>query len=180
MSQEPGPEAQTVERILVAIDDSPATERTLRYVARIVNGRTGHHTVLYHRLPALPPELREHGGSSDPERESQLGRELSQRVAQWIEGLESYFRPRLEASRDQLIEAGVPAKSIDLCLDEDVSPAESLADALKRVAGERRCHTIVVARDHIRAMAGIDALLHRHTSDALVREGRGMALWVVE
>ncbi|HYW04291.1 MAG TPA: hypothetical protein VFA86_10145 [Gammaproteobacteria bacterium] len=173
-SGEPG------ERLLVAIDDSDAAYRALAYVGRIVGARPGFHVLVYHRLPELPPRLREHGGSSDPERETELGRELGSLIAEWVSSLEARFEPIRRRSHTALIEAGVPDPAIELLLDRDVFPGESLCAALIRVARQRGCRTIAVSREHMPAAESVDELLRRHTGDRLVRTGEGFAVWVIE
>lgn len=173
-NREPG-----AERLLVAIDDSDSAHRALGYIGRIVGDRPGFQVLVYHRLPALPPRLREHGGSSDPERETELGRELARLIAEWVSGLEAEFEPAMRRSRAALREAGVPDAAIELLLDRDVFPGEGLCDALIRVARQRQCHTIAVSREHVHAIESIDELLRRHTGDQLVRSGEGFAVWVI-
>jgi len=167
----------TNERILLAVDDSDAARRSVRYVGQMVAGRGDVTVLLYHRLPALPPVLREHGGAEDPRRETELGRELTERIADWVDGLESGFLSTLDSLRKELTECGVAPDAVSFVVDRDVFPGESLADALRRVARERDCHTIVVADEHV---PGIRGALYHHTGDALVKEGSGFALWVVE
>lgn len=167
----------TNERILLAVDDSNAARRSVRYVGQMVAGRSDVAVLLYHRLPALPPALREHGGAEDPQRETELGRELAERIAEWVDGLEADFLPTLNALRDELAAYGVPPEAVSFVIDRDVFPGESLADALRRVARDRDCHTIVVAGEHV---PGIHGAFYQHTGEALVKAGSGFALWVVE
>ena len=175
------PAVQT-KRILLAIDDSAAAQRALRYVGEITGGGSGFHVDLYHRLPALPPELREHGGSEIPDRETELGRQLSQRIAEWVASLKMELEPTLETCKQELIEYGLSSGAISFCIDEDVFPGETLADALRRVARERKCHTIAVAREHVPivyGIEGVDVLYPHHTGDELVRDGAGFTVWVI-
>lgn len=180
MNQQDEPADAGGEHVLIAADDSAGAHRALRYLGHMIAGRPGFRVLVYHRLPALPPQLREHGGSSDPERETELGRDLSRRIAQWVSSLEQQLQPSLQRARKELIDSGAPAAAIELMLDKDVFPGETLCDALLRVARAHACHTIVVAREHVRAIEGIDELLRRHTGDALVRTGEGFAVWVIE
>jgi len=170
-------------RILLAVDDSAAAQRALHYVGGMTAERPDFHVVLYHRLPALPPDLREHGGSEYPDRETELGRELSQRIADWVAGLETELQPTLDKLKQELVGFGLPADAVDYCIDKDVYPGETLAYALRRVARERQCSTIAVARDHVPTIAGheaFDGFFRHHTGDELVRKGAGFAVWVIE
>lgn len=118
-------------RILLAIDDSKAAHRALQYVGEIAGGRNGFHVDLYHRLSALPPELREHGGSEFPDRETELGRQLSQHIAQWVASLKAELEPTLDMRKQELVDWGLAPGAIRFCIDEEVYPGETLADALK-------------------------------------------------
>jgi hypothetical protein len=169
-------------RILLAVDDSRAAHRALQYVGMMIAGRPDFHVVLYHRLPALPPELREHGGSEFPPRETELGRELSQRIAAWVSTLEADLQPTLVELKEELVKCGVAPDAVDFCIDRDVYPGETLAFELRRMARERQCGTIAVAREHVPIVDGfgeLDGFFRHHTGDELVRKGAGVAVWVV-
>ena len=49
-------------RLLLAIDDTAATERAVAYVANVARGNPEFHVRLFHVLPPIPPGLLEHGG----------------------------------------------------------------------------------------------------------------------
>lgn len=170
-------DTQRSQRILIAVDDSEAACRAIDYICQVLGGRADFELLLYHRLPPLPPELREHGGSEHPERESQRREELASQVAQWVRGLEEQTRPVLEQHRRRLVAAGIPESAIRFVLDEDVAPGESLDEALRRAAQARGCHTIVIAREHL---SGIREAFGRHVSDELARKPAGFAVWVVD
>lgn len=51
---------------LIAIDDSDASRRAVKYVSKFVGRRKGFRICLVHVLRPLPPALLEHGGSEDP------------------------------------------------------------------------------------------------------------------
>ncbi|MGA8259271.1 MAG: hypothetical protein WB783_03575, partial [Arenicellales bacterium] len=154
-----------------------AAHCAVRYVGRIIDGRRDFEVTLYHRLPQFLPELREHGGSEDPDRETELGRELSRLIAAWVSGLSSEFLPTLDKLKNVLLEARLTPGAIAYCIDKEVFPGEDLAGALRRVARERDCNTIALAREHL---PGIQEFFAHHTSDDLVREGTGIAVWVIE
>lgn len=183
MHQGKAPEEGAQKRILIAVDRGRAAHRALLYVGAIIAGRSDFHLDLYHRLPALPPELREHGGSEYPQRETELGRELSRRISAWVSSLKADLQPTLEKLKKDLVDGGLSPASVQFCIDEDVFPGETLADSLRRVAEERGCRTIAVAREHVPVIDGFDGFdrfFTHHTGDELVREGAGFAVWVVE
>lgn len=183
MNPKKSSEGTAQKRVLLAVDESRAAHRALHYVGEIISGRSDFQVDLYHRLPALPPELREHGGSEYPQRETELGRELSRRIAAWVSSLKSDLQPTLEKLKKELVDCGLSPAAVHFCIDEDVYPGETLADALRRVGSERKCRTIAVAREHVPVIDGFDGFdgfFAHHTGDELVREGTGFAVWVIE
>lgn len=165
------------ERLLVAVDDSEAAERAVRYVGRIIGGRADFGPLLYHRLPPIPPEMRDHGGSENPEREAERSREQSHRTAEWVRSMEDQTRPVLKHHRTLLVEAGVAESAVGFVLDEDVTPGENLSDALRRTARARACHTVVIAREHL---SGLREVSTTHVSDDLAHHPEGLAVWIVD
>jgi hypothetical protein len=166
-----------VERVLVAIDQDGISEPALDYIGRIAAGHANLHLCLYCRLPALPPELREHQGSENEARERELGRELAARVEAWVAMKRAAVQPLLERARSTLECAGVPCEAIEIEISRDASRGESLAEALLRVARASGCHTIALARTHDNF---IHDFAHRHTADSLLHKGAGFAFWVIE
>jgi hypothetical protein len=63
-------------RILVAVDGSKDSTRAVKYVGQLLHTISGVTVTLFHVLNPLAPILREHGGSEDPVREEQLGKQL--------------------------------------------------------------------------------------------------------
>jgi len=165
------------ERILVAIDSEGQSAATIDYVGRVAAGNDNLTLCLYNRIPGLPPELREHGGSEHADREQALGETLSERVKAWRAREQAEALPALEEALRALVAAGVSEDLIELETSWDASKGESLAEALARVARENGCKTIAIARQRL---SGLQELIHHHTSDALLHAGTGLALWVVE
>jgi len=83
-------------RLLIVFDDSDASVRAVRYVAKLVAQRRQFRICLVHVLPPLPPALMEHGGSEDPLEERRL--DLAQRTGPMDRNREragpKIFRPR--------------------------------------------------------------------------------------
>lgn len=176
-AQFPQSEAPQIERVLVAVAPGGESTTTLDYVSQIATGHENLHLCLYCRLPALPPALREHGGSENAARERELGLELSAKVDQWISEKRDELRPVLEMASARLQSAGIPETAIEIESSGDASRGESLAEALVRVARASGCHTIAVSRQHGSIAS---ELLRRHTSDTLAHIASGLALWIVE
>lgn len=171
---------ETKKRILVAVDDSAEARRALRYVAAIVGGRAEFRVDLYHRLPALPPDLREPGAAGRHRPESESRRELAARIAAWISALREELQTTLASLKKDLVAAGVRAEAVDFCVEEDVTPGETLSDALRRAARQRGCGTIAVSRRHLAVAAGLGAFLSRPASEQPVRREAALAIWLIE
>ncbi len=165
------------ERILVAIDSEGKSAATVNYVGRVATGNDNLVLCLYSRIPRLPPELREHGGSENADREQELSNLLSDKVEAWRAHEQAEARPALEEAQRDLVAAGVSEDAIELEASWDASMGETLAQALTRVARKCRCRTIAIARQ---PLSGLQELIHHHTSDALLHAGTGLALWIVE
>jgi hypothetical protein len=166
-----------VERVLVAVDEQGISTPVLEYIGRIACGHDNLHLCLYCRLPALPPELREHQGAENEARERELGNELSARVAAWVAVKRDAVQPVLEQARSTLESVGIPSDTIEIETSWDASVGESLAEALLRVARASGCHTIALARIHDTV---IHDVIHRHTADSLLHSGAGFAFWIIE
>lgn len=166
-----------IERILVAIDRDNQSDETINYVGRIAAGHTELPISLYSRLPGIPPELREHGGSENPTLETELGRQLAKQVESWRSKRREEEHRLLEDARKKLITAGVGNNAICQETSWEASLGESLAEALLRVAHASGCHTIALSRSHYSL---IQELTHHHASDTLAHIGTGMTIWIID
>jgi len=72
-------------RILVALDGTEASSKTVAYVAEMAKEASDIEICLFHLIVHIPAELREHGGSEDPSKEVQLGQELREAQSRWVE-----------------------------------------------------------------------------------------------
>lgn len=137
-------------RILVALDESPASQRAVEYVGQMVRGRPDHYVHLVHVLSAAPGQ--------DP----QPAREQAHRV--------------LEGMGQSLRSAGVEDEQVDVGVLE-VPPDSSMVTGLLDLARDQSAQTIVVGRNSLPQPRD---LVHRHPADELVRKAAGFTLWVVE
>ena len=145
------------ERILMAVDDSPASEKALEYVTRMVTGRPDHYVHLVH---VLPPVASGSMGGAELEEAAQhdKARELLSRMS------------------ERLGQAGLGEGHVDsgyLAVRSDTSMVEGLLDT----ARDQSCSTIVVGRS---ALPRVRELFHSHPADELVRKAQGFTLWIVE
>lgn len=108
------------DRILMAVDDSPASRRALDYVAESTAGRPDTYVHLVHVLPAK-------GGGEE-------GRASSHEL--------------LEGMRGRLISSGLSGEHVDTGTLS--APAESaLIDGLIDLGTDQSCSTIVVGRNSL-------------------------------
>lgn len=143
------------ERVLVPVEDREAMRRVIDYVGSMIAERS-HVTVhLFHRLPSLPPQLREHGGSEDSEREKQLRDELERDIDGWISEQTERCRRALNEARERLIGAGISADVVHMKIGKPAYADEELGAALRRTANELDCRTIVLSHEHTAALRDI-------------------------
>jgi nucleotide-binding universal stress UspA family protein len=71
-------------RILIALDGSPSSMRAVEHVADVICGHKAFEITLFHVCFA-PPDLLEHGGSEDPEKEREMGVLLHEKLSRWTE-----------------------------------------------------------------------------------------------
>jgi nucleotide-binding universal stress UspA family protein len=147
------------ERILIAVDPSPASDRVLGYVARLVVGHADQYLHLMHVLPPAMPGAGESGSRAKEDAEAK-----------------ERARAMLETLRSRLVELGMNTGQIDtgfLTVGVDVSTVEAIIDA----ARDQQCGTIVVGRN---SLPWYRELFHQHPADELVKKARGFTLWIVE
>lgn len=136
------------EHILVPVEGHKAMHHVVDYVGAVIAGRAQVAVHLFHRLPALPPQLREHGGSENSEDEARLRAELERNIQRWISEQEEKCRLVLNEMHDRLTKAGVSADAIYIKIGQSVFADEELGETLYRVANELDCRTIVLPYEH--------------------------------
>ncbi|HKT35955.1 MAG TPA: universal stress protein [Nitrospira sp.] len=160
-------------RILVAVDGSKASIRAVKYVGRLLRFTSGVSVTLLHVLNPLPPVLREHGGSEDPIREEQLGRQLRKDQKYWYRKERKLECPTLSKARRALESMGFRASRIHLKFGYE----EDVAGTILREARKGHYGTVVVGR---RDVSGIKKLLFGGITRRLLQKASGCAVWVVE
>ena len=70
-------------RLLLVLDDSPASRRAVAYAARMVGGQRQLRFYLAHPLAPLPTGLLEFRGASNPYEEERLDARLKERQNRW-------------------------------------------------------------------------------------------------
>lgn len=162
-------------KILVAIDGTEASSKTVAYVAEMTKGTANIEILLFHLIAPIPAALREHGGSEDPVKEEQLGQELREAQSRWIEGQQKKCAPLLNQMKTSLVESGVPLQAISI--DSDACVQEATIDqCLLDTARDWDAGTIVVGWD---SFPWYEELFKTHIAEKLIRQGEGLTFWVV-
>jgi nucleotide-binding universal stress UspA family protein len=163
-------------KLLVLVDDTPPSERALRYVSQVLRGTTGFTIVLLHMLGPLPARLKESRGAETPRDEDDVEAELGRRHDQFLRKASAETRPLLQKAKAILMSAGVPAQAIQQECAELANSEDFVADIL-REAHERGCATVVIGR---KSFTGLKEFFADHAADDLIQAGQGLAFWVVK
>lgn len=161
--------------ILIAVDGSDAAEHTLRYVGRMMAGRSDVGVRLLHLLPPVPPDLLEHGGSEDPTTERDLNRRVRQARDEWIEATKKKAQPILEHAKEVLA-ASLPRDAVTTECRASVDQVAIARDCIE-AASDSGCGTIAIGRE---SMPWHREIFHTHACDELVKHAKGVTVWVVE
>lgn len=162
--------------ILIAVDDSEASYRAVTYVGSIIGGYKNFRVCLLHALPPLPPELLEFGGSENLRREEQEEACIKAEQARWLEAVAQAAEPVFTRARSILHKARVPVHAVETHIADTIHRQDIVLDILE-TAHARHCGTVVVGRE---SYHGLKALMTSHISDELIRQGKDLAVWVVE
>lgn len=161
--------------ILIAIDDSPAAEEAVAYVAQMIRGSHAFRIILLHVPASMPPKLLEFGGEEDPVEEQKAQGELKESQDAWSERYEKAAQPIFARAQTILYEAQVPESIVTTRLF--VPPPERDLDAsIVSVAQAEGCGTIVVGRE---AFSWLKELFQKHVADKLLEHDHKFTLWVV-
>jgi len=160
----------TETRILLAIDDSPASIRAVTYAAHLVGRRRGFRFCVVHVLPPFPAHLLEHGGSETSASDLKAERQL------WLAAAKKASQRGLDEAGAKLRKAGVPTGAIQLLFCE---PAEGrdAADDILQMAHECKCDTVIVSRDSV---SWFHELFSQELSEEILRRGKGFSVWAIE
>lgn len=160
-------------RILVAVDGSKDSTRAVKYVGQLLHTISGVTVTLFHVLNPLPPVLREHGGSEDPVREEQLGKQLRKDQETWYRKERKLESNILSKARQTLERTGFRPSRIRLKFGYE----EDVARTILEEAQKGRYQTIVVGRHGV---SGLKKLFFGGITRSLLKQAAGRAVWVVE
>jgi nucleotide-binding universal stress UspA family protein len=154
--------------VVVAIDDSEASERALAYAGSVLRNADGVMIYPLHVLGPVPPELGGASGATPTESQRDI-------QAAWMTAARADARPLLERARSALENCGIPADAIKPRTTE-VSSGDDVAEAIVIGARSLGCGTVVVGRDSI---SWVPQLFYRHIAETVARDAGGMAVWIV-
>ncbi len=144
--------------VLIAVDQTEDSKRSVLYVADFLGGFPGFAVTLLTIIP-------------DPEKDFFVnGAAPTARI--WYVGEQA--KQRLENYRQILIQSGFPENKVDgkLCMGN----AKSLSEMIITFQCDLKCCTVVVARHH---KSKTEEFLFGSTSSQLIREAKNCALWVI-
>jgi nucleotide-binding universal stress UspA family protein len=155
-------------KLLVVVDESRATRRTLEYVAQVASRRRDFRVCLAHALPSPPPELVEFRGAEKAR--------LRAYERRWISVVEMTEQRALDRANAVLRRGGFAARAIEAhyCYLVDASRATR---EILRLARSRKCDTVVIGR---KSLSWLGELIHGDAAEELVHQGKGFTIWVVE
>jgi nucleotide-binding universal stress UspA family protein len=162
------------QRVLVAVDGSQASHRSVAYVADIMAGCPSAHVGLLHL--ELPPRMLEWGGSENDRVEDEVSEQRERDHRKMEKDAIEDGRALLERLRSLLAEKAVDVIAQAVRFQEPLDARHIARDILK-MARERSYQTIVVGRH---SFAGLRRLFSHEVGEELVRTGEGVTVWVVE
>ena len=130
-------------RILVAVDGSAGSQRTVAYVADMVRGTPRFHVGLLHL--ELPPRMLEWGGSEDPATEDSISTERAQAYQEMESEAIEKGQTLLERWQRILAEGGIDAAAELVQFEEPLDP-KNITHHILKIAAERDYGTVVVGR----------------------------------
>jgi nucleotide-binding universal stress UspA family protein len=161
-------------RILVAVDGSAASGRTVAYVADLVGGSPGFHVGLLHL--ELPPGMLEWGGSEDPEIEDKVSSERAEAYQEMESEAIDEGRALIRHLQRSLSDGGIDVAELLVQFEEPLD-AKNTTHHILKTAVEGDYGTVVVGR---RTFSGLKRLFRHHVAEELIRAAEGVTVWVVE
>jgi nucleotide-binding universal stress UspA family protein len=165
------------ETFLLAVDASEAARKAVRYVGRLLAGRSAADVsvTLFHVVEDLPPDL------LPPHEDAATHKALSQALHHWSSQATVRGEKLLGEHRELLLAAGVPAEAVHAkCKVERALPEARRVVAALAVLDEARSGgygTVVVGR---RGAASLPDLYLGGVADKVSRHLTGATVWIVD
>lgn len=160
-------------RILVAVDESENSHRVLQYVGSLLSRTPDLILTLFHVLKPMPRGLLEHGGSENPAAEAQLSEQLRNEQEAWIRKESEAECHVLKEACETLKQYGFDMSHVDLKYGHEDDIARSILEEAR--SGQHE--TVVVGRH---GTSRIRRIFGGGTTDHVLRDAKGLAIWVVE
>ena len=167
----------TTKTVLVALDDSDASERVLAHTAAQANAAHDLHVLLCHVLPSLPPQLLESRGAEDPDEERRVEEAQRKQQARWTAEHSGAGRRVLSNGQRRLETLGLSPERIHTTLVERAHVHGGVAEAILATAREAHCEAIIVGRQ---AFSALREVLHTHLADFLQANAIGLEVRIVD
>src|SRR5919109_2477929 len=149
-------------KVLLAVDDSDASTRAVRYTADVLRKADVLIRIL-HVLEPLPPKLLEFSGEENPRRERQASDELQQRRYEWIQKAEEQAKPIIERAKSALVESGIAAETIEAEFWVPTSNENPALEILE-VARTNGFGTVILGRN---SFPWLREVFQRHAADEI-------------
>ena len=159
-------------RFLLAVDESENSHRVARYVGSLLRRTPDVALTLFHVLKPMPRELLEHGGSEDPATEAQLGVQLRDEQEAWIRKEGEAECHILKQACETLNQSGFDTSRVTLKYGHEDNIARNILEEARIGHHE----TIVVGRHGTSRSKRVFGAV----TDQLLRDAKGVAIWVVE
>ncbi|HHB76663.1 MAG TPA: universal stress protein [Desulfobulbus sp.] len=145
-------------KVLIAVDDTPTSDRGLKYAGRIIGNLPGVSVCLLHVYPEPPPDYYNSGKS----------------LADYTNKQEAEADTLVQRCRKMLTEAGIDPEAIT----GDIRMAEqkTISATILEVQQQGEYGTIVVGR---RGVSKAEEFLFGSISNALVHHSHDCTVWVV-
>jgi nucleotide-binding universal stress UspA family protein len=160
--------------ILIAVDGSIGSRRTVGYVADLIGDATGFRVRLLHL--ELPPRMLEWGGSEDAKTEAKVSSARERDYERLEKETIATAKTELKGLTDLFADRGIPLESVLVQFEEPLDPTQIAAHVLA-TAAEKRCGTIVLGQH---AFTGLRRLFGHHVAEDVLQGAKGRAVWVVE
>ena len=160
-------------RVLLAVDESENSHRVVQYVGSLLRRTPDVAVTLFHVLKPMPRELLEHGGSENPAAEAQLSVQLHSEQDAWIRKERESECHVLRKACETLTQSGFDMSHVALKFGHEDDIARNILEEARSGHHE----TIVVGRH---GMSRIKRIFGGGVTDQLLRDAKGLAIWVVE
>lgn len=159
-------------RLLLAIDESENSLRAVQYVGSLLSRTPDVMVTLFHVLKPMPRALLEHGGSENPDIEETLSARLKEEQMTWVKQEREAGCPILTKACETLVHVGFEKSRVTLKFGHE-------GDIAKTILEEARTGsytTIVLGRT---GTSGVKRIFGGGITDHLLRDARGLALWII-